>query len=62
MDAVASYILFLAKLDPLQQKVLLIEKVKAIHLAEQLIGRQILCSTIEGTNPFRLPFPATENV
>jgi hypothetical protein len=34
MDAVASYILFWAKLDPLQQKVMLIEKIKAVHLAE----------------------------
>ena len=61
MDAVASYILFWAKMDPLQQKILLIEKIKAIYLAERLIGRQILRSTTEGTKPFQLPFLAAEN-
>jgi hypothetical protein len=60
MDAIGSYILFWAKLNPLQQKIMLIEKIKAIHVAERLIGRQLLCSTIEVTKPFQLPFYATE--
>jgi hypothetical protein len=52
MDAIGSYILFWAKLNPLQQKIMLIEKIKAIHVAERLI---FLCNG-DSRNKFKIEF------
>jgi hypothetical protein len=40
---------------------IMIEKIKAILIAEQFIGRQILYCNREGTKPFQIPFFATDN-
>jgi hypothetical protein len=60
-DVVALYISLWAKSEPLQQKMILIENIKAIPIAEQFTGRHILCCNREGKKPFQIPFFATEN-
>jgi hypothetical protein len=44
-----------------EQKMILIEKIKAILIAEQFTGRHILCCNREGKKPLQIPFFATEN-
>ena len=60
-DAIASYILYWAQKTPLEQKMVVVEKINGVLLAEKLTNTRILRSRPEGgrIRPFVVPFFAT---
>ena len=60
-DAIASYILYWAQKAPFEQKMMFVEKINGVLLAEKLTNTKILRSRQEGgrIRPFVVPFFAT---
>ena len=59
-DAISSYILYWAQKTPFEQKMVLLEKINGVLLAEQLTNKKIISCHKKGEScPFVVPYFAT---